>query len=155
MIPNQGQSLLSTKNDPRITRVGRILRKLKLDELPQLLNVLKGDISLVGPRPEVKKYIAYYPDDYKSIIFSIRPGITDFASLYFYNESTLLEEGKNPEEIYISYILPKKMEFYKHYALNRTFLLDLKIIFLTFLKWVRLIKINEVCIQKVFIRLKL
>lgn len=147
MIPNQDHSLLSTKNDSRVTKVGRVLRKLKLDELPQLFNVLKGDISFVGPRPEVQKYVAYYPDDYKTIIFSVRPGITDFASLYFYDESTLLEDDKNPEEIYISHLLPKKLELYKYYVLNRTFLLDLKIIFLTFLKWFSLIKINEAYIK--------
>lgn len=136
MITNRDKNvlLLSLKNDARITRIGKLLRKLKIDELPQFFNVLKGDMSFVGPRPEVKKYVDYYTEEDKYIIFSVRPGITDLASIHFYNESSLLENTENAENVYLSTILPEKIKFYKEYVYHRTFILDLKIIFLTVFK---------------------
>ncbi len=116
-------------DDPRITRVGRFLRKYKLDELPQLINVLKGEMSLVGPRPEVPKFVKLFEEDYKEIL-QVKPGITDYASLEFKDESELLKGAENPEEVYIE-ILPKKIEYYKRYLKEISFTTDLKLIFKT------------------------
>ncbi|MDY0054321.1 MAG: sugar transferase, partial [Bacteroidales bacterium] len=91
--------------DPRITKIGYILRKYKLDELPQLINVLKGDMSLVGPRPEVRKYVDLYDDNQKEIL-KVKPGITDIASITFRNENDLLSQNPNPEDYYIHEIMP-------------------------------------------------
>lgn len=113
--------------DPRITRSGTFLRKYKLDELPQLLNVIKGEMSLVGPRPEVPKYVAAYPDDYK-LILTVRPGITDYASLEFKDENSLLTLADDPEKKYIEEILPIKIKFYKKYISNQSMLTDFKLI---------------------------
>ncbi|NMB65527.1 MAG: sugar transferase, partial [Spirochaetes bacterium] len=95
-------------NDSRITSIGRFIRKYKIDELPQLINVLNGSMSLVGPRPEVSKYVELY-NDYQRKVLSIKPGITDFASIYFKNENEILESKKNPEEYYIKYLIPQKI----------------------------------------------
>ncbi len=127
----ENKYLLSLKNDSRITRVGKFLRKYKLDEFPQLINVLKGEMSLVGPRPEVRKYVEFYAKEEKKFIFSVTPGVTDLSSLYFYNEHVFLENSKDSESVYINEILPQKKEFYKKYVCERTFMLDIKIIFLT------------------------
>lgn len=117
--------------DPRITAVGAVLRKYKLDELPQLLNVLKGEMSLVGPRPEVAEYVAYYSDQQKSIVLSVPPGITDPASIEFRNENELLSKATDPELEYAANILPKKIELYTQYVNHRSFWGDLLIIFRT------------------------
>lgn len=117
--------------DPRITAVGAVLRKYKLDELPQLLNVLKGEMSLVGPRPEVAEYVAYYSDQQKSIVHSVPPGITDPASIEFRNENELLSKATDPELEYAANILPKKIELYTQYVNHRSFWGDLLIIFRT------------------------
>ena len=117
-------------DDPRITRVGRFLRKYKLDELPQLINVLKGEMSLVGPRPEVPKFVKLFEEDYKEIL-QVKPGITDYASLEFKDENELLKGAENPEEVYIREILPKKIEYYKRYLKEISFTTDLKLIFKT------------------------
>ncbi len=117
-------------DDPRITKVGRFLRKYKLDELPQLINVLKGEMSLVGPRPEVPKFVKLFEEDYKEIL-QVKPGITDYASLEFKDENELLKGAENPEEIYIREILPKKIEYYKRYLKEISFTTDLKLIFKT------------------------
>lgn len=100
--------------DPRITRSGFILRKFKLDELPQLFNVLAGDMSLVGPRPEVKKYVDLYTDEQRKIL-SVRPGITDMASIEFSNENEILEQQANPEQYYIDHIMPEKIRLNQQY----------------------------------------
>ena len=121
---------VTTKTDKRITSFGRILRKTKLDELPQLFNVLKGDMSFVGPRPEVLKYINYYKKDYKKIL-TIKPGITDFAAIEFRDEENLLSKYQNVEKAYIEIILPKKIKLYKQYLKKISFLTDLKLIFQT------------------------
>ena len=114
-------------DDPRITRVGKFLRKYKLDELPQLINVLKGEMSLVGPRPEVPKFVKLFEKDYKEIL-KVKPGITDYASLEFKDENELLKGAENPEEVYIKEILPKKLEYYKKYLKDISFTTDLKLI---------------------------
>lgn len=116
--------------DPRVTKVGYIIRKYKLDELPQLLNVLKGDMSLVGPRPEVRKYVDLYNKEQMQV-FKVRPGITDIASIKFRNENDLLSQSPNPEEYYIKEIMPQKLALNLEYIKTRTFLGDIKLIFKT------------------------
>ena len=122
--------------DPRITRMGLILRKTKLDELPQLINVLVGDMSLVGPRPEVRRYVDHYNEEQMRVL-SIRPGITDNASIRFRNETEILAAQDDPERYYIEHILPEKTELYLQYVDNRSFLGDLKMILNTFVAIVR------------------
>jgi lipopolysaccharide/colanic/teichoic acid biosynthesis glycosyltransferase len=116
--------------DQRITKIGRFLRKTKLDELPQLWNVVKGELSLVGPRPEVEKYISFYKDDYKEIL-KIRPGITDYAAIKFRNEEEFLAKFEDVEKAYIENVLPEKIKLYKTYLNEIGFLTDLKVIFKT------------------------
>ncbi|SRR5690554_478243 len=118
--------------DPRITKIGYILRKYKLDELPQLINVLKGDMSLVGPRPEVRKYVDLYDDNQKEIL-KVKPGITDIASITFRNENDLLSQNPNPEDYYIQEIMPKKISLSLEYVKTRTLIKDIKLIFKTIL----------------------
>ena len=117
--------------DSRITTVGSFLRKYKLDELPQLIDVLVGDMSLVGPRPEVPKYIDCYSDDEKHDVLSVKPGITDNASIEFRDESELLASSKDPEAAYINEVLPKKIALYRKYVKERSFFGDVSIIFKT------------------------
>ena len=117
--------------DSRITNVGSFLRKYKLDELPQLIDVLVGDMSLVGPRPEVPKYIDCYSDDEKYDVLSVKPGITDNASIEFRNENELLASSDDPEATYISEVLPKKIALYRKYVRERSFFGDVAIIFKT------------------------
>ncbi|MEQ8517569.1 MAG: sugar transferase [Cytophagales bacterium] len=118
--------------DSRITRVGYYLRKYKLDEFPQLFNVLKGEMSLVGPRPEVRKYVEHYSEEQMKV-FSIKPGITDYASIQFRNENELLAGRDNPEEFYIKEIMPVKLSFNLEYLRKRTFWGDMAILFQTVL----------------------
>ena len=122
---------ITVSADPRITRVGHLLRKYKLDELAQFLNVLLGHMSVVGPRPEVPKYVEKYPDDLHQKILSMRPGITDKASIEFRNENELLDSSKNPENMYIEEILPIKLKYYSDYIDNHTLLGDIAIIWRT------------------------
>jgi len=117
--------------DPRITTVGRFLRKYKLDELPQLVDVLVGDMSLVGPRPEVLKYIDCYSNDEKRDVLSVKPGITDNASIEFRDENKLLANSNDPESTYINKVLPKKIALYRKYVRERSFFGDVEIIFRT------------------------
>lgn len=114
----------------RITSIGKFLRKKKLDELPQLLNVLIGNMSFVGPRPEVEKWIKVYPDRWERVL-SVKPGITDNASVLYRNEESLLAASKNPEITYKEIVLPKKLELYESYVLHHSFYGDLKLIFKT------------------------
>lgn len=116
--------------DSRITKVGYNLRKYKIDELPQLFNVLIGDMSVVGPRPEVRKYVDMY-DERQQKVITVRPGITDLASIQFVNENELLKNAENPEMLYIDEIMPTKLELNLKYIENRHFFKDLKIILLT------------------------
>ena len=120
-------------NDKRITKLGYYLRKNKLDELPQLINVLNGTMSLVGPRPEVRKYVNLYNSEQKSIL-DVKPGITDLASIMYYNENEILANSVNPEQTYINEIMPIKLELNKQYINEMSLLTDLKIIFKTFIK---------------------
>ncbi len=120
-------------NDERITKLGYYLRKNKLDELPQLINVLNGTMSLVGPRPEVRKYVNLYNSEQKSIL-DVKPGITDLASIMYYNENEILANSVNPEQTYINEIMPIKLELNKQYINEMSLLTDLKIIFKTFIK---------------------
>lgn len=117
--------------DPRITEVGYYLRKYKLDELPQLFNVLFGDMSFVGPRPEVKKYTDLYNEEQKKVL-SVRPGITDYASIKFRNENDLLAASDEPEQLYIDEIMPEKLALNMKYIQDNTIFKDIKIIFDTF-----------------------
>jgi len=119
--------LLTCGADPRMTRVGRLLRKSKLDELPQLLNVLKGDMSLVGPRPEVGKYVDLFPHEFRELL-RVRPGITDLASLKYSNEAALLARYPNPEQVYVERILPDKIRLAKEYLERSSVLFDLNLI---------------------------
>lgn len=119
-------------NDSRITNVGKFIRKCKLDELPQLLNVLRGEMSLVGPRPEVPRYVDLY-DEYQIQILLVQPGITDYASIKFKNESELLGKSENPERVYIDEIMPAKIELNLLYIKNISLLEDFKLIFNTIL----------------------
>jgi len=116
--------------DPRVTKVGYFIRKYKLDELTQLINVLKGDMSLVGPRPEVRKYVELYTEEQKQVL-SVRPGITDIASIKFRKENDLLSQSPNPEEYYIKEIMPQKLTLNLEYIKTRTFFGDIKLIFKT------------------------
>jgi len=125
---------LTVGADSRVSSAGRFLRKYKLDELPQLVNVLKGDMSIVGPRPEVPKYVEYYPSQIKSLVLSVRPGITDPASLFFRNENEMLAESDDPESTYIQTIIPIKLEYYSQYVRERSLLTDITLIAKTF--WV-------------------
>lgn len=114
--------------DARITRAGHWLRRTKIDELPQLCNVLLGQMSFVGPRPEVPHYVALYPDDVRDLVLSVRPGITDRASIEFRDESTLLGQSSDPERTYVEQILPIKLRYAAEYARSHTLWTDLQII---------------------------
>jgi len=116
--------------DPRITPIGYYLRKYKLDELPQLLNVFFGSMSLVGPRPEVRKYVDLYNDEQKKVLL-VKPGITDYASLEYFSENELLAKSSNPEETYINEIMPAKLELNQKYILKNNLLVDVQIVFKT------------------------
>lgn len=121
---------LTVGQDPRITKVGHFIRKYKIDELPQLINVLIGDMSLVGPRPEVEKYVHFYTPE-QSVVLQVKPGITDYASLEYFEESNLLGKSKDPERTYIEEIMPAKIQINLKYIPKASVLEDIKIIFLT------------------------
>lgn len=123
---------ITVGDDPRITGSGQWLRRYKLDELPQLIDVLVGDMSFVGPRPEVPRYVDMYPSASRELVLSVRPGITDPASIQFRAESEMLSKAKDPEREYVESILPVKIELYEQYVRTRTFLGDISIIFQTF-----------------------
>jgi lipopolysaccharide/colanic/teichoic acid biosynthesis glycosyltransferase len=123
---------ITVGEDPRITRVGRLLRKSKLDELPQLLNVLLGDMSLVGPRPEVPRYVDEFREQFAEIL-TVRPGLTDLASLKFIDEAELLAKAPDPERAYREVVLPEKLALAREYVRTQGFILDLKILARTLL----------------------
>jgi lipopolysaccharide/colanic/teichoic acid biosynthesis glycosyltransferase len=129
--PSRGAQI-TVGEDPRITTVGRILRKTKIDELPQLINVLVGDMSFVGPRPEVPKYVEMFREDYAEVL-TVRPGITDLASLKYSDESTILGQAADPEKEYVTRVLPEKLSMAKEYVRRRSLTLDLVIIIKTIL----------------------
>lgn len=117
--------------DSRLTRSGYYIRKYKLDEFPQLINVLKGDMSLVGPRPEVRKYVEMYTLEQMHVL-DVRPGITDAASIKYRNENEMLENAENPDDYYINVIMQDKLRINLEYVKNHSFLYDIKLIFSTF-----------------------
>lgn len=127
--PNIGPSVTSG-DDPRITKVGKIIRRTKIDELPQLFNVIKGDMSLVGPRPEVIKFVNEKREDYK-IVLSVPPGITDNAAIEYRDEETIMEQFEDKEKAYIDIVLPEKIELYKFYINNISLKNDILLILKT------------------------
>ena len=130
-------SALTVRADTRITRAGMLLRRSKLDELPQLINVLAGDMSLVGPRPEVPEFIKFYTPDQRAIILSMRPGITDYAAILFRDESALLDRERDPIDVYRREIMPAKFSYYERYSREIGVLNDVRIILATILLLVR------------------
>lgn len=124
---------LTVGADPRITRVGGILRTTKIDEIPQLINILKGDMSFVGPRPEVLEFVELFRSDYEEIL-RVRPGLTDLASLKYRNEAMTLAQAENPHEDYLKRVLPDKIRLAKEYIRRSSFLFDLGLIFRTVFK---------------------
>lgn len=122
---------VTTGDDPRITSIGHFLRKYKLDELPQLINVLKGEMSLVGPRPEVPEYVEFYPEGIREIVLSVPPGMTDKASIEFVNENDLLTNANDPVKVYKEKVLPIKLDYYVQYVNERSLFLDFRLILKT------------------------
>ena len=131
MHVNAAQVATHLSDASTITKFGSFLRRTKLDELPQLVNVLLGDMSLVGPRPEVRHYVNYWTPDQMHVL-DVRPGITDPASIKFRNENEMMEKAENPEGYYINVIMQDKIRLYLEYVKNASFLYDLKLIFKTF-----------------------
>jgi lipopolysaccharide/colanic/teichoic acid biosynthesis glycosyltransferase len=131
MAVSQNGLKLTVGEDARITRCGHFLRRYKLDELPQLINVLKGDMSLVGPRPEVPEYVDFYPDRIKKYVLSVPVGITDYASIEFHNESEILATSQQPEVDYIEKILPLKLAYHQQYVQEQSLYLDIMLILKT------------------------
>jgi len=124
------------ERDPRITNSGYFLRKYKLDELPQLINVLKGEMSFVGPRPEVRKYVEMYNQEQLKIL-TVKPGITDYASIEYINEDEILGKSLDPERTYIEEIMPQKIKYNMKYINNKTVIEYFKIIFLTIIEIIK------------------
>lgn len=125
---------LTVGADQRITRSGHFLRRYKIDELPQMIDVVLGDMSVVGPRPEVPEFMACYPDDIRQHVLSVRPGMTDRASIEMVDENEILSQYDNPRQAYIDVVLPYKQKFYVDYVNSANFLDDLRIIFSTIKK---------------------
>lgn len=123
---------LTVGGDCRITRAGHFLRRYKIDELPQLINVVLGNMSLVGPRPEVARYVALYPETVRSEVLSVAPGITDWASIAYRQENSILAQASDPEQAYLDEVMPAKLAFCQRYVRERSFWVDLRIIFGTF-----------------------
>ena len=117
--------------DARVTHVGQWLRRYKLDELAQLIDVFLGDMSLVGPRPEVPRYVACYPEDVRDIVLSVKPGITDWASIEYKDENEILGNARDPQQAYVDEVLPVKLEYYVNYVRERSLWGDIVIIFAT------------------------
>jgi lipopolysaccharide/colanic/teichoic acid biosynthesis glycosyltransferase len=140
--PKRGRAI-TVGDDPRITSVGRVLRRTKIDELPQLLNVLRGDMSLVGPRPELPQYVELFHRDYETIL-QVRPGITDLASLRYRDEAAILNRAADPGEEYVRRVLPEKIRLARQYLRRASFLFDLFILAMTawLLVWDRM---PEIC----------
>jgi lipopolysaccharide/colanic/teichoic acid biosynthesis glycosyltransferase len=130
-VQADGAPQLTVGRDTRITRCGAWIRKTKLDELPQLLNVWMGHMSLVGPRPEVPKYVALYSEDDRALVFSVRPGITDEASIEYRQESQILAQATDPEAAYRTVVLPDKLKYYRAYVREHSLWGDLSILWRT------------------------
>ncbi|WP_420993392.1 sugar transferase [Cupriavidus sp. 30B13] len=132
VVSGEGKGpLITIGADRRITASGAFLRKYKLDELAQLIDVFTGEMSLVGPRPEVPKYVALYPADVRETVLSVRPGITDLASIEYKDENALLGKSANPERTYVEEVMPAKLRYCVEYVQNRSMWLDLRIILRT------------------------
>lgn len=130
--PGEGDIGVTMSGHPRVRRAsGKFLRKTKLDELPQLMNVLRGDMSFVGPRPELEKYVEHYPEEDKRTVLSVRPGITDWAAIKFADEEAMMAGRQDPEQFYINSIMPEKVALYRQYVENRSFFYDVGLICLT------------------------
>jgi lipopolysaccharide/colanic/teichoic acid biosynthesis glycosyltransferase len=125
---------LTVGADQRVTRAGQFLRKTKLDELPQLIDVVCGQMSLVGPRPEVPRYVQHYPADVRDKVLALRPGITDWASIRMIDENEILGSADDPEQAYLEQVLPEKLDYYVRYADTHSLAEDVRIIFATLLK---------------------
>ena len=132
MGADKGSLVTIGGRDPRVTKSGYYIRKFKLDEFPQLINVFLGEMSLVGPRPEVRHYVNYWTPEQMHVL-DVRPGITDPASIKFRNENELMEKAENPEDYYINVIMQEKKKLYLEYVQNASFWYDVKLIFQTFL----------------------
>lgn len=130
---DKGSLITVGGRDSRITKIGYFIRKFKIDELPQLFNVLIGDMSLVGPRPEVRRYVDLYSEEQKKVL-SVRPGITDYASIEYVDENEILGKADNPDEVYVSQIMPDKINLNMKYIENKSVKEYFKIIFLTVFK---------------------
>ena len=133
-VDAERQGQLTVGADLRVTRAGRWLRKTKLDELPQLIDVVCGQMSLVGPRPEVPRYVEHYPPDIREKVLSLRPGITDWASIQMIDENEILGRSLDPQQAYLEQVLPKKLAYYVRYADTHTLIEDIRIIIATLLK---------------------
>lgn len=134
MVPaDTGGQLITRGSDDRITPIGHFLRRFKLDELPQLVNVLRGEMSIVGPRPEVPKYVARFEKEYAAVL-SVRPGLTDYAAIEYCDEETVLDRFADADEGYVQEVLPSKIRLYRKYLQDMSFSTDLKIIFQTLRK---------------------
>lgn len=130
---DKGRQITVGERDPRITRSGYFIRRYKIDELPQLINVFLGDMSIVGPRPEVRKYVDLYSEEQRKV-FQVRPGITDLASIKYRNENELLSQVDDPDTYYIDVIMPDKLTINLEYIRHQSFMGDIKIIFNTLFK---------------------
>lgn len=130
---DKGRQITVGERDPRITRSGYFIRRYKIDELPQLINVFLGDMSIVGPRPEVRKYVDLYSEEQRKV-FQVRPGITDLASIKYRNENELLSQVDDPDTYYIDVIMPDKLAINLEYIHHQSFMGDIKIIFNTLFK---------------------
>ena len=131
--PYIGNKFATPKDDPRITKIGYFLRRLNIDELPQLINVMRGEMSLVGPRPEVPEIVDFYKDKYEEIL-SLRPGMTDYASLEFRREGDILASAEDAHRRYIEEMVPQKIKLNLKYVDNQSFWVDIKLIFKTVFK---------------------
>jgi len=121
-------------HDPRVTFIGRLLRRTKLDELPQLWNVVRGEMSLVGPRPEVPSYVQRWPLEDRNAVLSVRPGLTDYAALVYHDEEAVLARAEDPEKAYLKVVTPHKIHLYKRYIQDRSLWLDIRLVTATILK---------------------
>ena len=130
---DKGRQITVGERDPRITRSGYFIRRYKIDELPQLINVFLGDMAIVGPRPEVRKYVDLYSEEQRKV-FQVRPGITDLASIKYRNENELLSQVDDPDTYYIDVIMPDKLTINLEYIRHQSFMGDIKIIFNTLFK---------------------
>lgn len=126
-------SQITIGNDARVTKVGQFIRKYKIDELPQLINILKGEMSVVGPRPEVKKYVDLYSDEQLKVL-EVLPGLSDYASIQYFDEQKILGKAENPNQEYINVVMPAKLKLNLKYISEKSFKTDLKIIFRTVMK---------------------